>query len=154
MDPEVVEQLAFNIGWHCALDIRDDSDCYICERTLRNYRRLVIENGLDEALFKGLTDGPIRAFSVDTSRQRIDSTAIRSAMRNMSRVETVVATMRTFLKECVRKAPEFSRKIEKEIVERYLKADGMGCFSFPSPSEAKRRLEEAGVDMLAPSSPM
>ena len=35
-DAETVEAIAFNIGWHYALDIRCESDAYVCERTLRN----------------------------------------------------------------------------------------------------------------------
>ena len=57
--------------------------------------------------------------------------------------------MRKFLKECASKAPESYEKIGQEDVEQYLKAEEKGCFSFPSPNEAKRRLEEVGVDMLA-----
>ncbi len=73
-DPQVVEQLAFNLAWHYALDIRDDSDVYICERSLRNYRRIVIDQELDKLLFMSLTDELIKVFQVDTSQQRIDST--------------------------------------------------------------------------------
>ena len=76
-DAATVEALAFNITWHYALDIRDDSDAYLCEKTLRNYRRRVIDQGLDEILFRSLTDQLIRAFKVDTSQQRLDSTARR-----------------------------------------------------------------------------
>ena len=39
-DAATVEALAFNITWHHALDLRTEADCYFCEKTLRNYRRL------------------------------------------------------------------------------------------------------------------
>ena len=55
-DEEVTEALAFDERWHYALDIQRISDAYVCERTLRAYRRWVIEHGLDEELFKQLTD--------------------------------------------------------------------------------------------------
>ena len=50
-DSATVQALAFNIAWHYALDLRDGSDTYLCEKTLRNYRRLVIDQGLDGLLF-------------------------------------------------------------------------------------------------------
>ncbi|MEZ5726464.1 MAG: transposase [Paracoccaceae bacterium] len=37
-DKAAVEAPAFNLAWHYALDIRSESDCYFCEKTLRNYR--------------------------------------------------------------------------------------------------------------------
>ena len=46
-DAETVEALAFNMAWHYALDVRSEADSYFCEKTLRNYRRLFIEQGLD-----------------------------------------------------------------------------------------------------------
>ena len=77
-DAETVEALAFNMAWHYALDVRSEADSYFCEKTLRNYRRLFIEQGLDELLFRCLTDRLVQGFSVDTSHQRMDSTALRS----------------------------------------------------------------------------
>src|SRR6476620_9678186 len=53
-DAATIEAVAFNIGWHYALDIRAESDAYLCERTLRNYRRLLVEEGLDQVLFRSL----------------------------------------------------------------------------------------------------
>jgi len=79
-DAATVEALAFNITWHHALDVRTEADCYFCEKTLRNYRRLFIAKGLDEVLFRRMTDRLVRGFDVDTSRQRMDSTALRSAI--------------------------------------------------------------------------
>ena len=87
-DAETVEALAFNMAWHYALDVRSEADSYFCEKTLRNYRRLFIEQGLDELLFRCLTDRMVQGFSVDTSHQRMDSTALRSAMRAL--IPTVI----------------------------------------------------------------
>ena len=89
-DVETVEALAFNMAWHYALDVRSEADSYFCEKTLRNYRRLFIEQGLDELLFRFLTDRLVQGFSVDTSHQRMDSTALRSAMRALTRLGIVV----------------------------------------------------------------
>jgi hypothetical protein len=57
-DPEVTRALAFNLDWHYALDIADESDAstYLSERTLRTYRKMLEEEGLDGILFTTLTD--------------------------------------------------------------------------------------------------
>ena len=104
-DTAVVEALAFNLAWHYALDVQDECDAYLCEKTLRNYRRRVIDQGLDEVLFQSLTDELIEAFGVDASRQRLDSTSIRSAMRILTRLGTVVETISKFLRELARTHP-------------------------------------------------
>lgn len=147
-DAATVEALAFNLAWHYALDLRDDSDAYLCERTLRNYRRVVIERGLDAVLFRSLTDRLIGAFSVDTRRQRLDSTSIRSAMRHLTRLGTVVETIGKFLRELSRVHPERYGRVDSEIVRRYVDREGPGCFACTIPSESKRRLPEAGRDLL------
>ena len=148
-DAKVVEQLAFNLAWHYALDIRDDADVYICERSLRNYRRIVIDQGLDQLLFQHLTDELIKVFQVDTTHQRIDSTAIRSAMRLLNRVGTVVETLGKFFRECARLNPAQFDQIDAGIRDRYIKREGSGCFSYPAPKQAKKTLCEVGADVLA-----
>lgn len=105
-DKSTVEALAFNLAWHYALDIRSESDCYFCEKTLRNYRAQVVASGLDEVLFRHLTDKLIAAFDVDTSLQRIDSTALRSAMRNLTRLGVVVETISKFIRALARLHPD------------------------------------------------
>ena len=47
-DEEVQRAVAFDLGWHYALDITDDTDAstYISERTFRNYRRMILAEGL------------------------------------------------------------------------------------------------------------
>ena len=66
------------------------------KKTLRNYRRLFIAERLDEVLFRRMTDRLVRAFCVDTSRQRMDLTALRSAMGGLTRLGIVVETISKF----------------------------------------------------------
>jgi hypothetical protein len=147
-DAATVEALAFNIAWHYALDLRDGSDTYLCEKTLRNYRRLVIDQGLDELLFRALTDRLIGAFEVDPAKQRLDSTAIRSAMRSLTRLGVVVETISKFLRELARVEPALHERMDPGLTRRYVDREGDGCFANTTPSESKRRLPEAGEDML------
>jgi len=85
---------------------------------------------------------------VFTSQQRIDSTAIRSAMRLMTRVETVVETLCKFLRECARLKPDQFELIDEGIRDRYIKGEESGCFSYPAPKQAKRCLSKVGADVL------
>lgn len=147
-DAATVEALAFNMAWHHALDVRSEADCYFCEKTLRNYRRLFIAQELDEVLFRRLTDRLVRAFAVDTSRQRMDSTALRSAMRSLTRLGIVVETISKFARELERFHPELHALIDGDLIRRYVDREGAGCFANTAPSASRRRLDEAGRDLL------
>src|SRR5262249_5646356 len=98
-DAETVEAVAFNRMWHYALDLSPHTKLYICERPLRNYRRVVREHDLAPLLFQQLTDVLLQHCVVDTSRQRIDSTTVRSAVRTLTRLGIVVETVSKFLRE-------------------------------------------------------
>ena len=148
-DAETVEALAFNMAWHYALDVRSEADSYFCEKTLRNYRRLFIEQGLDELLFRCLTDRLVQGFSVDTSHQRMDSTALRSAMRALTRLGIVVESISKFARELERYHPGLHEQISKEVIRRYVDREGNGAFANTAPSASKRRLGEAGQYLLA-----
>ena len=117
--------------------------------TLRNYRRLFIEQGLDELLFRCLTDRLVQGFSVDTSHQRMDSTALRSAMRALTRLGIVVESISKFARELERYHPGLHEQISKEVIRRYVDREGNGAFANTAPSVSKRRLGEAGQDLLA-----
>jgi hypothetical protein len=147
-DAATVEAVAFNITWHYALDIRAESDAYLCERTLRNYRQLLIEIGLDQVLFRSLTDRLIKAVGTDTGKQRLDSTAIRSAMRGLTRLGIIVESISKFLRELRRLHPELHARVDAERVRKYVDREGDGCFASTKPSESKRRLPEAAADLL------
>ena len=140
-DAATVEAVSFNIAWHYALDIQHTSDSYICERTLRTYRGWVIDQGLDEEPFEQLTDRLIRAFSVDTTQQRIDSTAVRSAMRTMTRLGILAAAVSKFLRELARHDSALHAQVDPETVSRFVEREGK-CFGFGKPSETKRQLPE------------
>lgn len=148
-DQQAVEAVALNIAWHYALDIRREPDAYLCERTLRNYRRRIIELGLDEALFRTLTDQLIKRVGVDASKQRLDSTTVKSAIRGLTRLGILVEAASKFLRELRRRRPELYAEVEAEIVRKYVERQGDGCFADTRPSESKRRLPAAAQDVYA-----
>ena len=147
-DEATAEAVALNLAWQYALDIRAESDAYLCERTLRNDRPLLIERGLAQVLFRSLTDRLIKAIGVDTTKQRLDSTAIRSAMRGLTRLGIIVETISKFLRELRRLHPALHTRVDPETVRKYVDREGDGCFGCTKPSESKRRLPEAASDLL------
>ena len=146
-DHQTTEAVALNIAWHYAVDIRHEPDAYLCERTLRNYRRRILELGLDEVLFRTLTDRLIEHVGVDTSKQRLDSTVVRTAIRGLPRLGILVEAASKFLRELSRKHPEPYATVDAEVLRKYVERQGDGCFADTRPSESKRRLPEAARDV-------
>jgi hypothetical protein len=146
-DRQTTEAVALNIAWHYALDIRHEPDAYLCERTLRNYRRRILELGLDEVLFRTLTDKLIQEVGVDTTKQRLDSTAVRSAIRGLTRLGILVEATSKFLRELKRTFPELYARVHTEVLRKYVERQGDGYFADTRPSESKRRLPEAAQDV-------
>lgn len=146
-DAQTVEAIAFNIAWQYALDVRSEADCYFCERTLRTYRRLVIQHHIDEVLFQSLTDKLIHSVGVHTRKQRIDSTGVQSFMRSLTRLGILVESMSKFLRELRRTYPELYQDIDPELWRKYVVRTGDGCFALTTPSQSKCRLLEAAADI-------
>ena len=148
-DQQTTEAVALNIAWHYALDIRHEPDAYLCERTLRNYRTRLLEAGLDEVLFRTLTDRLIEKVGVDTHRQRLDSTTVKSAIRGLTRLGILVEATSKFLRELKRKHRLQYDNVDADILRKYVEREGDGCFADTRPSESKRRLPEAAQDVYA-----
>jgi hypothetical protein len=149
-DEETVSQLAFNLQWHYALDIVDESDeaKYLCAKTLWNMRDLVIENHLDEVLFERSTEVLAKVFNVDTSAQRIDSVHIKSNMRRLGRIGIFAKSIHTFLINLKRHHQELFDALAQDLVDRYLEDKALSCFSLIKPSEAQRTLETVSGDLF------
>ncbi len=149
-DEDTVSQLAFNLQWHYALDIVDESDeaKYLCAKTLWNMRELVIEKHLDEVLFECTTEVLAKVFKVDTSAQRIDSVHIKSNMRRLGRIGIFVKSIHDFLVNLKRHHQELFDALAQDLVDRYLKDKALSCFSLIKPSEAQKTLETVSGDLF------
>lgn len=150
-DEQTVETFAFRTDWHYALDIRneDDRSTYVCERTLREYRRMAIELQIDEILFRYLTDKLLNVLRVPTGKQRLDSTHLCSNMKQLSRLNLFVQTIRKFLRELQRVHPRLlSSKVDHALKARYLEKGKSGCFSRVSGEQARQKLESVALDLL------
>jgi hypothetical protein len=149
-DEEAVTQMAFNLQWHYALDVPEESDGakYISPKTLWSMRNIVTDNDLDTVLFEQITDTLANVFRVDTTQQRMDSVHIKSNMRRLGRIGILVRCLRKFLVNLKRQYKELFEALPKELVEKYFLDKAVACFSLVKPSEAERTLASISRDVF------
>jgi hypothetical protein len=149
-DNEACDQLTFNIQWHYALNITQESDSakYICPKTLWNMRRILINNRLDELLFGSVTKQLADTFKVNTDNQRIDSVHIKSNMRRLGRIGIFASGIHKFLTNLKRHHTDLFEAINAALIERYLPEKSMQCFSMVKPSDAHKTLSMVSTDLF------
>jgi len=149
-DEESVNQLAFNIQWHYALNITEESDTakYISLKTLWNARHLVVENDLSKTIFDAVTDKLGKVFKVNTDIQRIDSVHIKCHMRRLGRVRIFTETIHKFLVNLKRGHHHLFDTIDEKITDKYLYEKAMECFSRIKPSQSRKTLSEVSKDLF------
>lgn len=143
-DEEALEQLEWNTAWHYAFDVTPE-DAHTCQKTLHNFRKLLLDDDEGAGLFESTTARLIEAAGLSTSRQRLDSTHIVSNIKLLTRLGLFVSTITAFLKNLRTEHPRICAQIAQELVGRYL--DREGYFADARSSEAKRRLSNAAVDV-------
>ena len=143
-DEEALEQLEWNTAWHYAFDVTPE-EAHTCQKTLHNFRKLLVDDDEGAGLFESTTARLIEAAGLSTRRQRLDSTHIVSNIKLLTRLGLFVDTITMFLKELRREHPRICAQVAEELLGRYL--DREGYFADARSSEAKRRLSEAAVDV-------
>ena len=141
-DNEALEQLEWNSAWHYALDITPE-EAHACQKTLHNFRKLLLDDDEGAGLFENTTARLIEAAGLSTARQRLDSTHIVSNIKILTRLGLFVETLTLFLEALRKEHPRLCAEFPEEIRERYL--DREGYFADARSSEAKRRLEETAL---------
>jgi len=149
-DDETVNQFAFNIQWHYALNITEESDSakYMCPKTLWTMRHLAAEHDLDTAAFETITDKLATVFKVNTDQQRIDSVHITSNMRRLGRIGIFSKSIHKFMVVLKRNHKALFERIEPRIREKYLAKKALGCFARVKPSESHKTLKELSADVF------
>lgn len=149
-DEETIEQLAFNIQWHYALKITEESDSakYISEKTLWSWRQVLIENNLDQLLFRRIGDKLAKVFNVNTENQRIDSVHIKSNMRRLGRIGIFTRTINRFLVNLKRHHRHLFDTVSQEVLDRYASRKALAAFSMVKPSGAEKTLKTVSGDLF------
>jgi hypothetical protein len=149
-DEETVSQMAFNLQWHYALDLPEESDNlkYLSAKTLWSMRTMVTDHNLDTVLFEKITDTLAKVFDVDTTQQRMDSVHIKSNMRRLGRIGILVRCLRKFLVNLKRQYKELFEALPKDLVEKYFSDKAVACFSLVKPSDTERTLASISQDVF------
>jgi len=149
-DEETVQQFAFSIQWHYALNVTEESDSakYISLKTLWNTRNIVSSHQLEKEIFSASTAELARAFNVNTDKQRLDSVHIKSNMRRLSRIGIFSESIHKFLVNLKRGHRDRFDTIDGEIIDRYLSKSALGCFARVKPSEARKTLTQVSKDLF------
>jgi Transposase DDE domain/Transposase domain (DUF772) len=145
-DTQALEQLEWNLAWHHAIDITPE-EAHTCQKTLHNFRTLLLKDDEGAGLFEGTTARLIKAAELRTQRQRLDSTHIVSNIKLLTRLGLFVATTLGFLTALRKTHPRLCAKVPEELRARYL--DREGYFADARSSEAPRRLEQSALDVYA-----
>jgi hypothetical protein len=149
-DEEAVEQFAFNIKWHYALNITGNSDqyTYVSIKSLWTMRNLLTRENLHYTLFETVARKLAQVFKVDFEKQRIDSVHIRSNMRHLGRIGLFVRTIKKFLVNLKRHHRGLFDQLDKTLVSRYLNKKEEAVFSIVKPSESTRTLDQLAQDIF------
>ena len=149
-DEETVQQFAFNIQWHYALNITEESDNakYICPKSLWSCRDIIAGHNLEDIIFRAGTDRLAQDFNANIDQQRLDSLHIKSNMRRLGRITIFSKTIHTFIKNLKRHHPELLATVDRQIIERYLSETAMSCFSRVKPSESRKTLNDVSRDLF------
>jgi len=149
-DRAAIEQLAFNIQWHYALNIPEESDDakYISEKTLYTMRQVMIDNQLDEIMFDAVADKLAVVFGVDAKNQRIDSVHIQSNMRKLGRIGIFSRTIFKFLVNLKRHDRTLFNAIDEKLVTRYRGKKALAAFAMVKPSQSEKTLKTVSADLF------
>lgn len=149
-DEEAVDQLSFNIQWHYALNINEESDSakYMCPKTLWNIRTILIKNELEQTIFNTATSKLADIFNVNSENQRIDSVHIKSNMKRLGRISIMASGINKFLRNVKRQDSQAFNAISADLIETYLKKKSLECFSMVKPSQAQKTLAKVSNDLF------
>ena len=143
-DEALMSSYRFDMRYHYALGVTLE-DTELAIRTLYYFRAAVAGSDAVGATFDEVADRIIATLGLDTSRQRKDSTHIRSNMTNLTRLGLFTRTMEQFLGMLAKGFPDKYSVLPEEIIKRY--GERHGRFADAKSSEGRRRLDLAAQDL-------
>lgn len=143
-DAQVIEHFEFNLLWHHATGV-EPAEAHVCQKTLHNFRVLLMRTDLMERVFADLVRVLGEANDIKLTRQRLDSTHITSNIATRTRLGLFVETIEHFMRELKRRAPDELDAIDDAIRARYI--DREGYFADAKSADSRRRLGVAAQDL-------
>lgn len=120
---EAVERYVFDVRVRYAFNIQECGP-ELSEATLYRYSRLFTENKAAAEIFTRVTLSLVEAMSLDTSRQRLDSTHVDGNMAVLSRKGLLYNVIQNFLVQLKRRfATEYGR-LPQDLLDRYGRHNG------------------------------
>jgi hypothetical protein len=148
-DAQTLEQLSFNIQWHYALNITEESDSakYVSQKTLWHWRQVLTEHHLDQIIFDQISTKLATVFKVNTDNQRIDSVHIKSNMRKLGRIGIFTHTIFKFLTSLKRHHRDLFASVKEQVIDRYASPKALKAFSLIKPSASAKTLLQVSNDL-------
>ncbi|MGI5140527.1 MULTISPECIES: transposase [unclassified Streptomyces] len=142
-DRQAAEAVRCRIDFKYALALELD-DPGFHHSVLSDFRdRLAQDNRADALLDLALARLKEAGLVKARGRQRTDSTYLRAAVRELTRLELVLETVRAALEECARTAPEI---LDGLVTEEWALRYGRQVRLASKPSHPAARLKQAGAD--------
>ncbi len=143
-DEELVDAAYFDKRFEYAFEL-PFHEIIVCQKTLHNFRRLLIEHELAGSLFERAASHIIQTLNLDTTKQRLDSSHIVSNMAKLSRLGLFVRVIENFLRKLKHAFPQRYAELPSRFRERYGKR--RGYFADTRSGQAQLRLGECAHDM-------
>ncbi|MFQ5464173.1 MAG: transposase [Phycisphaerae bacterium] len=148
-DAQAIDQYMFNTAWQYALGVEPDA-AHICQKTLHNFRVAMSEAEADgdltySVLFDRIVRAVIDDLGLSVSKQRLDSTHIRSNMAVLSRLQLFTHTITAFLEKLRKQHRRLFAALPEALTARYV--DRAGYFADAPSSEGRRRLDQCAADL-------
>ena len=146
-DEEALANVDYDLRWQVALNLTPE-EAHCCQKTLHNFRAKLLGNDKAKQLFAGMTDQMLRELGLSVARQRLDSTHIVSNMARLSRLGLFCETLRVFLRQLQKRAPQKFQSVPEALRRRYLKEDGADSpYHDAKREETQRRLRVCARDV-------
>ncbi|MDQ7032580.1 MAG: transposase [Desulfonauticus sp.] len=144
-DSEAIEAYCFNDAVRFAFDL--PKNAYMCERTYYYYRSKLMGQAYE--IFDSILNNIIEKLNIDLSIQRTDSTLVKTALKNMSKLELFKTTIQKFLTELQKTHKRIYSRIDTELRNRYLPEDENNhWFASCKPTEYGNKLIQMAKDIL------
>ena len=146
---QAVEAYLFRTDVQFALNLEPGRD-ELCDRTLERHRKRFVEDELALQTMHDVTDGLVKLLDLDISRQRLDSTHVFSNMASFGRTRLLGVTVKRFLTQVVRHAPEAYEALPEELRARYAPSQGkLFAQKKQSAEQRAKTLQQIAEDVLA-----
>lgn len=145
-DEQVLDEFEYNLQWQYALGVTPD-DAHTCQKTLHNYRVLLLSDDRAREMFERVTRGLAESDGIGLGKQRLDSTHILPNIAVLTRLGLFTETVANFLRELQREFEERLGEVNADQVKRYLNREGY--FADAKREQARRRLPVVAADVLS-----